>query len=82
MGTPSLDRYIRHMLGEGTWAYKPLRAVLPRPLASWLTFLASGFVLHDIAHMDLSRAPFVVVRLAANLSYLGGCFVITRAFLP
>ncbi len=81
MGTPSLDRYIRHMLGEGTWAYKPLRAALPRPLASWLSFLASRCVLCDIAHMDLSRAPFVV-RLAANVSYLGGCFVITRAFLP
>jgi len=98
MGRPSLDRYIRRMLGEGTWAYKPLRAVLPRPVAAWLTFLVSGFVPHDmigwtlgrrvqapvmtimfallggvavaadIAHMDISRAPFVV-RLAANVSY-------------
>lgn len=28
--------------------YKPLRRRLPRPLAAYLTFLASGFLLHDL----------------------------------
>src|SRR4051812_16714546 len=30
------------------WSYRPLRRVLPRPLAVWLTFLLCGFVLHDL----------------------------------
>lgn len=30
------------------YVYRPLRRFLPRPLATYLTFLASGFLLHDL----------------------------------
>lgn len=30
------------------YAYRPLRRVLPRPLAVWLTFVGCGFLLHDL----------------------------------
>ena len=35
--------------------YRPLRRKLPRPLAVWLTFVACGFVLHDLVGWVLAR---------------------------
>jgi hypothetical protein len=37
------------------YVYRPLRTVLPRPLAVWLTFLACGFFLHDLVGWLLAR---------------------------
>ncbi len=56
------------------WAYKPLRAVLPRPAAAWLTFLVSGLVLHDMIGWTLGRrvqAPTMTIMFAL----LGGVAV-------
>jgi hypothetical protein len=36
-------------------AYRPLRRVVPRALAMWLTFIASGFLLHDLVGWALGR---------------------------
>ena len=49
------------------YAYRPLRAVLPRPLAVWLTFVACGFLLHDLVGWLLARqarAPEMTVLFA------------------
>ena len=49
------------------YAYRPLRSVLPRPLAVWLTFVACGFVLHDLVGWLLARharAPEMTVLFA------------------
>ena len=37
------------------YAYRPLRGALPRPAALWLTFVACGFVLHDLVGWALIR---------------------------
>ena len=37
------------------YVYRPLRSVLPRPVAVWLTFLACGFFLHDLVGWLLAR---------------------------
>lgn len=37
------------------YAYRPLRRIVPRALAMWLTFIASGFLLHDLVGWALGR---------------------------
>jgi hypothetical protein len=37
------------------YAYRPLRRVVPRAVAMWLTFIASGFLLHDFVGWALGR---------------------------
>jgi hypothetical protein len=37
------------------WVYRPLRRALPRALAAWLTFIASGFFLHDLVGWIVGR---------------------------
>jgi hypothetical protein len=37
------------------WVYRPLRRVLPPLLAVWLTFVASGFLLHDAVGWLIAR---------------------------
>jgi hypothetical protein len=60
------------------FAYRPLRAVVPRPLAVWLTFLACGFVLHDLVGWLLARQarpPEMTVLFAL----FGAAVVLTEA---
>jgi hypothetical protein len=37
------------------WSYRPLRQVLPRAAAMWLTFVLCGFVLHDLVVWAIGR---------------------------
>jgi hypothetical protein len=37
------------------WSYRPLRRVLPRAAAMWLTFVLCGLVLHDMVGWALGR---------------------------
>ena len=60
------------------FVYRPLRTVLPRPVAVWLTFLACGFCLHDLLGWMLARqirAPEMTVLFCL----FGGGVVLTDA---
>jgi hypothetical protein len=71
------------------WSYRPLRRVLPRPLAVWLTFVLCGFVLHDLVGWAASgqrRYPemtviFAVLGAGAVASDVAGIDLTNRPFL-
>jgi hypothetical protein len=91
------------------YCYKPLRRLLPRWLAVWITFVACGFVLHDLVgwiatrhlrwpemtllfvilglgvvlseFLKLNRFPFVI-RVAANVAYVGGSWALVAWMAP
>ena len=50
------------------WSYRPLRRVVPRPVAELATFAVSGFVLHDL--------PLFAARRGFGFPYLTAWFVL------
>jgi len=54
------------------YAYRPLRRFVPRALAMWLTFIVSGFLLHDLVGWALGwRIRFPEMTLVFALLGLG-----------
>jgi hypothetical protein len=64
----------------GYFCYRPLRSVVPRPLAAWLTFLVCGFV-HDLpfaAGALLGRDRGVSFTLTVFFGLTGGLVFVTE----
>ena len=55
------------------WAYRPLRRLVPRPVAVVVTFAGCGLLLHDLPHLPFTGIPlitmwFVVLSIGVLLS--------------
>ena len=65
------------------YVYRPLRRVLPRPVALFATFLVSGFVLHDIPFgngIDILRGRPEIPKVTLLLGIFG-CLTLATAAL-
>jgi hypothetical protein len=64
------------------YVYRPLRRLLPRPCAVFLTFLASGFFLHDLPFSmsaDLYRGKLEVPSVTILFAIFGGFVLLSEA---
>ena len=61
------------------YVYRPLRTIMPRWVAVWLTFAACGFFLHDLLGWVVARQ--VRVPEMSHSAYLGAAWGLTRWLL-
>jgi len=64
------------------FVYRPLRRLLPRPSATFATFLVSGFVLHDLPFgngMDILRGQLEVPKVTLLFAIFACLVLLTGA---
>lgn len=58
------------------YVYKPVRKVMPRSIATIITFIFCGFFLHDIVHIAFTGIPLITVWfLLLGIGVLLGEFI-------
>jgi hypothetical protein len=63
------------------WVYRPLRRTMPRPLAVFLTFVVSGFALHDVPFgngIGFLRGQTVLPEVTILMAIFGGMTLVAE----